>query len=274
MAAILKVVSREHARKEDIISMGTARMTRRELLTSIGALFAVGVNASRGAYGKEVGLYPTFTDPNRKILPRTIERGGSRRVLTEDEDAAVTAVFDRLIPEDEFGPSASNAGCVDFLDEQLADVYGEGSSLYRQQPEQAHEEQMTQKAQFIATPRERYRAGLKALQAHTLRTDGAPFANLPPNRQDQILTGMEQGIIKLDDDFNTKAFFELMLMNVREGYFADPCYGGNKDMAGWKMIGFPGARYDYRAYADRTGEELDLLPISLVSKDWCFPRLR
>ena len=25
-----------------------------------------------------------------------------------------------------------------------------------------------------------------------------------------------------------------------EGMFADPIYGGNRDKAGWKMIGFPG----------------------------------
>ena len=31
-----------------------------------------------------------------------------------------------------------------------------------------------------------------------------------------------------------------------EGYFADPIYGGNRDMAGWKLVGFPGVRYDYR----------------------------
>ncbi|NNH67760.1 gluconate 2-dehydrogenase subunit 3 family protein [Rhizobium laguerreae] len=249
-------------------------MKRRELLSFLGALFAVGVNASRASYGKEVGLYPTSNDANRNTLPKMIEQGSSRKVLTEDEEATVTAVFDRLIPEDGPGPSASNAGCVDFLDAQLADAYGEGSTLYRQEPEQAHEEQMLQRAQFISTPRARYHRGLKALNAYALITDGVPFAKLPSNRQDQILVGMEQGIIKLDEDFNTKAFFELMLMNVREGYFADPCYGGNKDMAGWKMIGFPGARYDYRAHADRTGEELDLLPISLVSKDWCFPRFR
>lgn len=38
----------------------------------------------------------------------------------------------------------------------------------------------------------------------------------------------------------------MLIQNVREGFFADPLYGGNKDMAGWKMLGFPGARYDYR----------------------------
>ncbi len=58
-----------------------------------------------------------------------------------------------------------------------------------------------------------------------------------------------------------------MLQNAREGYLSDPLYGGNKDMAGWKMIGFPGARYDYRPYLTRRGEELNLIPVSLIPND-------
>jgi hypothetical protein len=27
-----------------------------------------------------------------------------------------------------------------------------------------------------------------------------------------------------------------------EGMFADPLYGGNKDFAGWRLVGFPGAQ--------------------------------
>jgi hypothetical protein len=27
-----------------------------------------------------------------------------------------------------------------------------------------------------------------------------------------------------------------------EGMFADPVYGGNKDFAGWILVGFPGAQ--------------------------------
>ncbi len=37
-----------------------------------------------------------------------------------------------------------------------------------------------------------------------------------------------------------------MHANTIEGFFADPIYGGNRDMVGWKLVGFPGARYDYR----------------------------
>mgnify|MGYP006391308779 CR=1 FL=1 len=59
-------------------------------------------------------------------------------------------------------------------------------------------------------------------------------------------------------------FFETLLANTIEGWFADPAYGGNRDMAGWKMIGFPGARYDYRDYIGRHNQKLDLIPISII----------
>ncbi|TIN23340.1 gluconate 2-dehydrogenase subunit 3 family protein [Mesorhizobium sp.] len=243
-------------------------MNRREALFSIGALVAAGPIANETARGEEMHGYPDNMALDENFLPKTIKRGGARQVLTDDQEVkTLKAAFDRLMPGDEFGPSASEAGCLDFLDAQLAGGYGEGSTVYREGPAQPHEEQMLQKAQFIATPRERYRTGLKALEAYTLKTDGASFADLQPNRKDEILAGMEDGKIELGKDVNTKAFFELMLTNVREGYFADPLYGGNKDMAGWKMIGFPGSRYDYRAYTDRTGQELNLVPVSLVPKD-------
>ena len=55
-----------------------------------------------------------------------------------------------------------------------------------------------------------------------------------------MLKGLESGEIKLDDGVDSKAFFAMLLQNTKEGYFSDPIYGGNKDMAAWKMIGFPG----------------------------------
>lgn len=78
---------------------------------------------------------------------------------------------------------------------------------------------------------------------------------------------MEDGKIDLGAQVNSQAFFELMLQNAREGYLADPIYGGNKNMVGWKMIGFPGARYDYRLYIERRNENLALIPVSLIPND-------
>jgi gluconate 2-dehydrogenase gamma chain len=49
-------------------------------------------------------------------------------------------------------------------------------------------------------------------------------------------------------------------------FFADPVYGGNRDMAAWKMIGFPGARYDYRDWIDRHNERYPHPPISIAGR--------
>ena len=81
------------------------------------------------------------------------------------------------------------------------------------------------------------------------------FAALSAIQQDQILNGLENGEIALQDG-SGKAFFEAILANTIEGFFADPIYGGNRDMAGWKLIGFPGARYDYRDHVSQAQSAL------------------
>ena len=43
-----------------------------------------------------------------------------------------------------------------------------------------------------------------------------------------------------------KLFFEAVLQSAMEGFFSDPIYGGNRDMAGWKMVGYPGLPATYR----------------------------
>ena len=58
-------------------------------------------------------------------------------------------------------------------------------------------------------------------------------------------------------------FFEQLLSNAREGYFADPIYGGNRHMAAWKMIGFPGAHYDYRDWIDKHNQRIPLTPVGI-----------
>ena len=60
-------------------------------------------------------------------------------------------------------------------------------------------------------------------------------------------------------------FFTILLQDTRCGFFADPIYGGNRDMAAWKMIGFPGARYDYRDWVERHNERYPHPPISIAA---------
>ena len=69
------------------------------------------------------------------------------------------------------------------------------------------------------------------------------------------------GTWKLEPQFEPPAgnvFFAQLLENVREGYFADPLYGGNRGMAAWKWIGFPGARADFTDWIDQAGQDIPL----------------
>ncbi|MBH1460538.1 gluconate 2-dehydrogenase subunit 3 family protein [Stenotrophomonas sp. GD03993] len=240
-------------------------MKRRQALLTIGAVVAAPVAK---VVADELSAYPHDMALDPAFLPSPVHSGQAWRVLTDPADrTTLAAVFDRLIPSDDLGPSASQAGALEFLDAQLWGPFGKGATQYKTGPKAPGEDALMQKPQFIATPRERYATGIQALNTYAKRANGALFAALPEATQDQILAGMEDGSIQLSREVNTKAFFELLLMNVRESYFADPMYGGNRDMVGWKMIGFPGARYDYRLYADRTGQALNLTPVSLIPKD-------
>ena len=50
-------------------------------------------------------------------------------------------------------------------------------------------------------------------------------------------------------------FFDILQRNANEGYFADPIHGGNFDMIGWRMVGFPGADAYYTDTVDKHGME-------------------
>ena len=64
------------------------------------------------------------------------------------------------------------------------------------------------------------------------------FAQRSDGEQDRIIAGMESGSLRLPG-VSAAPFFETLLQDTRNGFFADPIYGGNRDMAAWKMIGFP-----------------------------------
>ena len=185
---------------------------------------------------------------------------GDDSFLNDRERRVLGAVFDRLIPADDLSIGATEAGCVTFLDRQLAGDWGRAATRYRLGPFEAGTPEQGDQSPF--TPRDHYRRGLISLDARCLKQFGKNFADLLPAQQDEILGSMETGA----HGEEPKALFILMLQNVREGFFADPMYGGNKDMVGWKLVGFPGARYDYRLEVDRPGEDLKLTPISLMDR--------
>jgi gluconate 2-dehydrogenase gamma chain len=150
---------------------------------------------------------------------------------------------------------------VTFIDRQLDGDFGKAATQYRAGPIVPGTPQ--QGPQEIQTPAERYRSGLASLDAHCQASHGQAFADLDEAQQDAVVALLEEGKVAIQGS-TAKAFFELVLLNVREGYLADPMYGGNKGMAGWKMIGFPGARYDFRDLIDRRGQTLQIIPTSMI----------
>lgn len=235
---------------------------RRELLATTAVILLSWV-ASADALVIKGGLpwAPNSGDPPTPVLP------GPWAYFTADEGATIEALVDRLIPPDPRTPGGKDAGCAVFIDRQLAGPYGRAGGLYMKPPFMPGAP--TQGDQMADTPAARYRAGLKALADYVKATfSGNPFHELAPADQDKVISELEAGSIDLKDVKSTE-FFELLLQDTQEGFFADPIYGGNRDMCGWKMIGFPGARYDYRDWVERHNEVFPLPPVSIMGRsDW------
>jgi gluconate 2-dehydrogenase gamma chain len=182
--------------------------------------------------------------------------------LTETEAAFLTAAVDTLIPADALSPSASAVGVVTFIDRQLAGSWGGGARLYRSgpflpgTPEQGY--------QLALTPRQFFQAGIAAVNQWSRATFGRPFDQISGPQRVAALQQLEAGTATLEG-IPAAAFFEALLQITMEGFFADPIYGGNRAMAGWKMVGFPGLPAFYGGVvASHVGKRFEAPPKSIA----------
>jgi gluconate 2-dehydrogenase gamma chain len=182
--------------------------------------------------------------------------------FTEAEGAAIEALVDRLIPADADTPGGKDMGCAVYIDRQLAGPFGSSEGFYMSGPFQKGTKQ--QGPQTAMTPAKSYRQALADLDKYCRDTfAGMAFVQLKDEQKDQVIQGLEGDTIKLEAS-GAKEFFTQLLQNTQEGFFADPVYGGNKDMAAWKMIGFPGARYDYRDWVGKHNQAYPLPPVGMA----------
>jgi len=185
--------------------------------------------------------------------------------FSADERAFIEAAVGRLIPNDEIGPGAVEAGVPFFLDRQLAGPFGRGDFYFLACPWKKGVPEQGYQSRF--SPAQLYRAAIKAIDRYTARQfGGRAFAALSEAERDQVLKDLESGEIELEDGVDAKTFFGMLLQNTKEGYFADPIYGGNKNMGAWKMIGFPGAHYDYSEWVTRHGEKVPLAQVGIKGR--------
>jgi gluconate 2-dehydrogenase gamma chain len=219
----------EHERQHE--GLGSARLTRATLLKR-GAVGAAGVAAGGLLTGE---LSAAEAAGNSPPLPL--------RFLTKWEFDYVTAMAETIWPSDDLGPGARQARVAQYIDGQLSGSWGQGHRFYLNGPfftptDSGHGWQIP------LTPSEVYRAFLPAFDQYVRAAYGAPYPSLPADKQQLAIEDLRLGKAAIplggSTAFASSDFFALFRQNVLEGMLADPAYGGNKDMVGWKWIGFPG----------------------------------
>ena len=232
------------------------QINRRRLLASSAIWLLASSGAGQAAIIKGgIPWKPGAGDPPDVVTP------GGWKYFMPQEAATVEAFVDRLIPADSLSPGGKDCGCAVFIDRQLAGPAGRLEGFYLAGPFQRGTKE--QGPQSAVTPAQNYRKGLAALDgACRAKYAGHSFADLSDPQKDEVITGLENGSFKLDG-IDCQDFFKLILKDTQNGFLADPIYGGNKDMASWKMIGFPGAHYDYRDWIDKHNQPVTLPPVGI-----------
>src|SRR6516164_9554793 len=201
--------------------MSKQGVARREFLS--GA--ALGMGAVAGAKLLPEASAQTHAQHAETTAPAPAHihtNGEGHGAFFNDADAETVAAFaERLVPGAPGKPGARDAGVLNYIDLALAGAYADLQDFYRR--------------------------ALAQLDAFCRKAYGEPFAKLESARQDEVIKALEDD--KADGFVwpKAQAFFNTVRTHTMEGMFADPIYGGNKDFAGWRLVGFPGAQPAFSA---------------------------
>jgi hypothetical protein len=241
-------------------------------LATIGS--AVIHDASAAPPGQATPEAPSTPTGAAEQGASTETEAGSRAIqfFNIHEAATVDALVSRIIPGSADDPGAHEAGVVFYIDQSLGGTnLGYTLKTYTQGPfllvsEDAEMPVRVEAAstrdiydyvtvapdqasrygyQSVLTPQESYRRGLEYVDAYAQSQYQKNFIDLTTEEQDQILTDMDEDKATGFEGPSAPAFFTQLRNHTIEGMFSDPMYGGNRDLAGWKLIGYPGAQRFY-----------------------------
>jgi gluconate 2-dehydrogenase gamma chain len=233
-------------------------LSRRALFKATGAIGAAALPAgaaigSANAQQAPAAMAATMPHSRAAAAPAT-----TYVFFNSEEAAFIEAAVARLIPADDQSPGALEAGASNYMDKQLAGAWGAGERLYRSGPWQPGT--LSQGYQLPYTPAELFHTALAAIGKELVET---PFAAMSPADQDGYLKKLQAGGHDLDG-VPSEEFFAQLWECTLEGFFSDPVYGGNQNMIGWKLIGFPGAYASYYDLVDQHGIKFEREPMSLA----------
>ena len=132
-------------------------------------------------------------------------------MLNEQQLTTLKALFNSIIPPDD-DPGGWDGGAGDYLIGQFGRDLKDLLGIYQQ--------------------------GLSCIDAEAQAVAGKGFADLNPDKQETLLTNIQQGRVQSPWQVDPTAFFAMAVEHCAEGYYSDPGNGGNRDGAAWKMIGF------------------------------------
>lgn len=262
-------------------------ISRRLFLKGSGAAVVVAGVATAGvacdntnpdATGQGVATYSqsaeTFYNQNSPAPPAN-PTPDVLNFFSPDEADTVEALLSRILPGTPEDPGAKEGNVLVYIDYKLGVNMGFSEPTYLSAPyAQSYEGDSPPKSaadhpdrviyvkkseldrygrQSVLTPRELYRSGLQQLNGYCQATFGKHFKDLSDDQQDTVVGALADGKISSATPqlFFTaptdKEFFKEVRTDVINGMFSDPQYGGNKDMAGWKLIQYPGAQRAYTA---------------------------
>jgi gluconate 2-dehydrogenase gamma chain len=181
----------------------------------VGAVAGAAAGAGAVATAALVSNSEARTEPEGGVDP--LSNAAKQGAFFNAADAATVAAFaERLMPGAPGKPGAVEANVLNYIDLALAGAYTDQQEFYRH--------------------------GLAALEAHCRKAYGESFAKLTEAQQDETIRALEEGKAESFIWPQARAFFETLRTHTMEGMFADPVYGGNKDFAGWTLVGFPGVQ--------------------------------
>jgi gluconate 2-dehydrogenase gamma chain len=196
-------------------------------------------------------------EPFDYLPPSTMPTAGVQQFLTADETKLLDALMARILPGSAEDPGAHESGAVLFVDAMLAEFAAFDEPTYQSGPFVGDPSSVSELPQGVAdlspdelerygfqgkmAPQETYRQGLAQLAAYAQQQLGVPFASAAAAQQDQIVGALADGTAPFDKP-KAKDFFKRVRKDTIHAVFSDPVYGGNRDMIGWKLVGYPGAQ--------------------------------
>lgn len=196
--------------------------------------------------------------------------------FTDRQAATIEALAEQFWPTTDDSPGARDAGVLYYIDHALAGPYSRHQSIYRaglsRLDQRADSEQgsafrdldneqqnalvsaimESEEEDTGADPAAGAEGNPPSADASSAPTAATPVLGDPTDDVQPVVAGLADPEIA-----SLMGFLDIARIHTMEGLFADPIYGGNRDFAGWRAVGYPGPYYVYTEEEQQSFEPLD-----------------